>query len=131
MSGKWWLPWAFVAVGCASSNAPSRGDGTPATRIAGRLEPGLIQKIVRAAFGEFRVCYEQGLSRDQTLTGTVEVRFVIGRVGKVTNAAVGSGTTIPDRRVAECVVTAFYGLEFPEPNGGIVSVAYPIMLSPG
>jgi len=33
--------------------------------------------------------------------------------------------------VAVCVVTAFYGLEFPEPDGGIVTVVYPIMLSPG
>ena len=129
MSGKWWLPWAFVAVGCVSTNAPEQD--IPATRVAGRLPPELIQKIVRAGYGKFRVCYEHGLSRDPTLTGKVIARFVISRTGKVTNAAIGSGTTIPDHQVAVCVVTAFYGLEFPEPDGGIVTVVYPIMLSPG
>jgi hypothetical protein len=30
-----------------------------------------------------------------------------------------------------CVVKAFYGLSFPKPEGGIVTVSYPIMLQPG
>ncbi|HET7545329.1 MAG TPA: AgmX/PglI C-terminal domain-containing protein [Polyangiaceae bacterium] len=101
------------------------------TRIAGRLRPEVIQKVVRAIFGKFRVCYEDGLSRDPMLSGKVVVHFVIGRTGKVSNAAIGRGSTIPDQRVVECVVSAFYDIEFPEPNGGIVTVVYPIMLSPG
>ena len=30
-----------------------------------------------------------------------------------------------------CVVKAFYGLSFPKPEGGIVTVSYPIILQPG
>jgi hypothetical protein len=33
--------------------------------------------------------------------------------------------------VRAMVVTHRYGLSFPEPEGGIVTVVYPIMLSPG
>jgi len=132
MSGKWWLPWALVAVGCIAPRVPNQaGDSPSVTTIARRLSPEVIQKIVRASYGKFRVCYEHGLSRDATLTGKVVARFVIGRTGKVTNAAIGRGSTIPDQRVAECVVTAFYGLEFPEPERGIVTVEYPILFSPG
>jgi hypothetical protein len=40
-------------------------------------------------------------------------------------------TTVPDSGVVSCVVSAFYGLSFPQPEGGIVTVVYPIMLSPG
>jgi hypothetical protein len=29
------------------------------------------------------------------------------------------------------VLSAFYGLSFPQPEGGIVTVVYPIMLAPG
>jgi len=65
------------------------------------------------------------------LSGKVVARFVIGRNGKVSNAAIDRSSTIPDSRVAECVVSAFYDIEFPEPDGGIVTVVYPIMLSPG
>jgi hypothetical protein len=38
---------------------------------------------------------------------------------------------MPDGGVVSCVVRAFYGLSFPQPEGGIVTVVYPIMFSPG
>ena len=41
------------------------------------------------------------------------------------------GSDLPDNGVVSCVVRAFYGLSFPQPEGGIVTVVYPIMLSPG
>jgi hypothetical protein len=36
-----------------------------------------------------------------------------------------------DRAVRDCVIDAFAQLEFPAPEGGIVTVVYPIMLAPG
>jgi hypothetical protein len=38
---------------------------------------------------------------------------------------------MPDGGVVSCTVRAFYGLSFPQPEGGIVTVVYPIMFSPG
>jgi hypothetical protein len=55
---------------------------------------------------------------------------VIGREGSVTNVQNG-GSDIPDSGVVSCVVSAFYGLSFPTPEAGIVTVSYPIMFSPG
>jgi hypothetical protein len=102
------------------------GTGT----INGRLPPEVIQRIVRQNFGRFRLCYENGLRNSPNLQGRVGVRFVIGRDGAVSNVGNG-GSDMPDSNVVSCVVRAFYGLSFPQPEGGIVTVVYPIMFSPG
>ena len=70
------------------------------------------------------------LAQSPTLAGTVTTRFVIGHDGAVSSAANG-GSTLPDPAVVSCVVTTFYGLAFPHPEGGIVTVTYPIAFSPG
>lgn len=101
-----------------------------ATQVSGRLPPEVIQRIVRQNFGRFRLCYENGLRNNPNLQGRVSVRFVIGRDGAVSNVANG-GSDMPDGGVVSCVVRAFYGLSFPQPEGGIVTVTYPIMFSPG
>jgi hypothetical protein len=101
-----------------------------ATTVSGRLPPEVIQRIVRQNFGRFRMCYEQGLGRNPNLEGRVSARFVIGRDGAVSNVSNG-GSDLPDSGVVSCVISAFYGLSFPQPEGGIVTVVYPIMLAPG
>jgi TonB family protein len=65
------------------------------------------------------------LAHAPALAGTVAVRFVIGRDGAVSSVADG-GSSMPDPAVTSCVVRAFYGLSFPQPEGGIVTVTYPI-----
>jgi hypothetical protein len=101
-----------------------------ATSVSGRLPPEVIQRIVRQNYGRFRMCYEEGLARNPNLEGRVSVRFVIGRDGSVSNVANG-GSDLPDNGVVQCVVRAYYGLSFPQPEGGIVTVVYPIMFAPG
>jgi hypothetical protein len=95
----------------------------------GRLPPEAIQRIIRQNHGLFRACYEQGIRRNPALEGRVVVRFVIGRDGAVSNAGNG-GSALPDPAVIACVVRAFYGLSFPQPEGGIVTVVYPLAFSP-
>jgi hypothetical protein len=103
---------------------------TGATTVNGRLPPEVIQRIVRQNYGRFRVCYENGLRNNPSLQGRVAVRFVIGRDGAV--SSVGNGDSdIPDAAVVACVIHAYYGLSFPQPEGGIVTVVYPIVFSPG
>jgi len=99
-----------------------------ATNVTGRLPPEVIQRIVRQNFGRFRLCYESALRNNPALRGTVVVRFVIGRDGRVANVS-GSGN-LPDEAMVSCVVRAFYGLSFPQPEGGIVNVSYPIAFTP-
>lgn len=101
-----------------------------ATQVSGRLPPEVIQRIVRQNYGRFRLCYENGLRTNPNLQGRVAVRFVIGRDGAVSNVSNG-GSDLPDASVIQCVIRAYYGLSFPQPEGGIVTVVYPIMFSPG
>jgi hypothetical protein len=100
------------------------------TQVSGRLPPEVIQRIVRQNYGRFRMCYEQGLARNPNLEGRVEVRFVIDRQGSVSNVQNGA-SDLPDSAVSSCIISAYYGLSFPQPEGGIVTVTYPIMFQPG
>ena len=96
----------------------------------GRLDPAVIQRIVRQNQGRFIGCYQQGLQQNPSLAGRVAVRFVIGREGDVQIAQDTSGSDLPDTNVRACVVKAFYGVSFPEPAGGIVNVNYPLVFTP-
>lgn len=98
------------------------------TTVSGRLPPEVIQRIVRSNFGRFRVCYQAGLRDDPELAGRVTVKFVISRSGTVSNVV--ATTDMADSAVANCVSRAFYSLSFPQPEGGIVTVSYPIVFSP-
>ncbi len=93
--------------------------------VNGRLPPEVIQRIVRQNTGRFRLCYENGLRTDPTLHGRVVVKFVIDRSGGVATAADG-GSELPDNGVVSCIVRAFQSLSFPQPEGGIVTVVYPL-----
>ncbi|MEZ4442597.1 MAG: VIT domain-containing protein [Polyangiaceae bacterium] len=98
-----------------------------ATQVSGRLPPEVIQRIVRQNFGRFRGCYQLALRQDPHLAGRIVARFVIGRDGSVANAtAEGMG----DRAMEACVAAAFRALSFPVPEGGIVTVSYPIVFQP-
>ena len=100
------------------------------TTINGRLPQEVIQRIVRQNFGRFRLCYDNGLRTNPSLSGRVSVKFAIDRTGAVAMSQDG-GSELPDCSVVECVVRGFSNLSFPAPDGGIVTVVYPILFSPG
>lgn len=97
--------------------------------VSGRLPPEIIQRTVRQNFGRFKFCYEAGLRSNPNLQGRVSVRFIINREGGVASAENG-GSDLTDSSVVSCVTRAFYGLSFPQPENGIVTVTYPIVFSP-
>ena len=97
--------------------------------VSGHIPPEVVQRIVRQNYGRFRMCYENGLRSNPNLSGRVTTRFVIGRDGSVANASNG-GSDLADPGVVSCVVSAFYGLSFPTPENGVVTVSYPIAFSP-
>ena len=98
--------------------------------INGRILPETIQAIVRGNFDEMRRCYENGLRPSPNLQGRLTIKFVIDVEGKVTSA-VDAGSDLPDREVIQCVADEFKRLRFPKPEGGSVTVVYPIIFSPG
>ncbi len=113
--------------GTHAARAPRVRIGT--TQVSGRLPKEVIQRIVRQNFGRFRLCYEKGLAGNPQLMGRVSVRFAIDRQGTVSSVSQGD-SSLPNAEVVGCVVRAFYGLSFPKPEGGIVTVVYPISFAP-
>jgi hypothetical protein len=109
------------------TSAPSIREG--ATTVNGRLPPEVIRRIVRQNFGRFRLCYENGLRSSPGLGGRVSVRFIIDRSGAVSSAG-DAGSDLPSSQVVQCVVRGFGNLSFPQPEGGIVTVVFPIVFSP-
>jgi len=97
--------------------------------VNGRLPPEVIQRIVRQNFGRFKFCYTEGLRNNPSLQGRVATKFVINRDGSVLTTQ-DSGSDLPDQSVVQCVVRAFSNLSFPQPEGGIVTVVYPLLLNP-
>ncbi|EYF02770.1 AgmX/PglI C-terminal domain-containing protein [Chondromyces apiculatus] len=123
----WWSSWHGPRGYGRRARPPTIRWGL--TQVTGRLPPEAIRRIIRQNFGRFRACYEDGLRRNPALAGRVTARFVIGRDGSV-GAAQSNGSDLPDEAVVSCVVRAFYGISFPQPEGGIVTVVYPIVFSP-
>ncbi len=97
--------------------------------VSGRLPPEVIQRIVRQSFGRFRLCYENGLRSNPSLSGRATTKFVIAADGSVKSTQDG-GSDMPDQGVTMCVVHAFGNLSFPQPEGGIVTVVAPLVFVP-
>jgi Ca-activated chloride channel family protein len=114
--------------GAHSTSAPRLRMGQ--TSVSGQLPPEVVQRIVRQNFGRFRLCYENGLRTNPNLQGKISARFVIGRDGAVSNVG-NAGSELTDSSVLSCVLASFYGLTFPQPESGIVTVVYPITFEPG
>jgi hypothetical protein len=85
---------------------------------------------VRQQFGRFRLCYENGLRADPKLRGRMSVRFVIDRAGAVASSK-DEGSDLPNKAVVGCVVRSFLNLSLPAPEGGTVTVLYPMVFEPG
>jgi hypothetical protein len=97
--------------------------------VNGRIPREVIQRVVHENFGRFRLCYENGLRGNPALQGRVVVKFTIDRTGAVAMNADG-GSDLADAKVVQCVVRGFGNLSFPPPGGGMVTVVYPVVLSP-
>ena len=97
----------------------------------GNLEKYAIDIVIKQKMGRIRECYTRELRRDPDLTGKVVVRFVIGRSGAVTYAAIRA-SSLGNSIVEDCVVDEVQSATFPSPRGdGSVIVSYPFNFSGG
>ncbi len=98
-------------------------------QVNGRLPPEIVQRVVRQSFGRFRLCYENGLKNNPKLQGRINTKLVIDGKGAV-SAVQDGGSDLPDQATIACVQKAFRALSFPQPEGGVVTVVYALILNP-
>lgn len=136
----------LMLVGCASRHpvGPSPTPAPSATTAAapptpgltstqGRLAPETIQKIVRTNLPSMKKCYDEGVTRNPKLRGTVTTKFVIGADGLVQSSEATTDANhppFPDPKVEACILKTFTALVFPKPQGGTVTVTYPLVFTP-
>ncbi|MBK8258083.1 MAG: AgmX/PglI C-terminal domain-containing protein [Polyangiaceae bacterium] len=112
---------------------------------SGKLPIDAVQRALQAQFPQAQKCYEEGLKRNKKLEGRVLVRLVVGLSGAATEAAAVSGKAaeqadivtpssveapaLADEKVVACVVAAMAAAKFPPPDGGTVSIVYPVTFS--
>ena len=92
----------------------------------GGLPREIVRRIVRANFPRFSgYCYDPGLKRDPSLSGTVKATFIIDTTGAVETVNIVQG--LSDPAVNSCVAGVYQTLSFPSvDNGGKTRVTYSI-----
>ena len=99
--------------------------------LAATVEEGLtkdeVGRIIHQHMKEIRYCYETAMIRSPDVEGKLVVQFTIGNLGSVRSTGVRS-SSVPDRRLDDCVLDRLARWKFPQPKGGIeVAVTYPFI----
>ena len=76
-----------------------------------------------------RACYQRALAAKPNLQGRVAIRLVIDEDGWLRRTSVWQNE-LGDSEVATCLAQELVGLQFPQPEGGKVTVIYPLELTP-
>jgi hypothetical protein len=108
--------------------APSPPDaGSPATKDAGAdLDPGMVARYVKSRLRDVKVCYETELKKNPKLSGQFFIHWTIDGAGATRNIYLVSNT-MPDAKVADCVMALVPAWRFPAPTGGSVDVKFPFV----
>ena len=91
---------------------------------SGFLSASAIQEVVRRHRRGIRNCYESQLTRHPALEGRIVVNWTIDFDGTVSRRAIEANTT-DSRELAQCLLQEVRRMRFPEPDGGLVVVAFP------
>ncbi len=110
-------------------DSPQDGGGSP------RIDPKYIRERIHEDFIPLaKKCYEDALERDPKLGGRVLLAFnIVGdaKIGGIVEAAdVLNDSTLRDPDVIDCIRQSFLSVTFPPPpDGGTVTVVYPLTFS--
>ncbi|MBL4685203.1 MAG: AgmX/PglI C-terminal domain-containing protein [Nannocystaceae bacterium] len=101
----------------------------PIGGAATSIDKSLIQSVVRAHHGDLRTCYEDGLRRDETLSGRMSVTWTM-QAGVVVDTTLVE-TSLNDPCVVTCVLDEVGTWEFPEfSSSGTIRISYPFVFGP-
>jgi FHA domain-containing protein len=98
--------------------------------VIGSIDKELIRAVIKEHAQQIRFCYEEQLAVNPKLAGKVVIRWTIDADGNASNASVdGSGTSLSDDKVHQCMMARIVSWQFPKPKGGgIAVITYPWIL---
>ena len=91
--------------------------GTLDRRVDGALTQEEVDAVLQAHMGQIRYCYLRVLVKQNTLSGSLTVDFVVQPDGSVTKVDVQPGT-LTDPAVLTCMEGRFLRMQYPEPTDG-------------
>ena len=97
-------------------------------KSGGTYDEAALGRRIRSRVGAFRACYERRLKETPTLTGTIELRWVIDAQGRVTPVQIVSDG-VGDPELARCLKMRLRTLRFPAPGDGPVTVRVTLTFS--
>jgi hypothetical protein len=102
----------------------------PKALPSGDLDARLVQSSIEARAPRMRACYRAAMTHDPSLRGEVRMRFVVSESGRAIRVE-DAGSKLRDPRMLSCMKQEFSALRFPRPEGGFVTIVYPMLFSPG
>ena len=96
----------------------------------GSLSKDQIERVVRAHAAGVKYCYEKELQRKQSLSGNVDMFWVIGPDGSVQKASVKS-SSLGDAAVEGCIIRQVKQWQFPKAAGQTIVGRYPFLFKGG
>lgn len=115
-SGYHPAPRVKVDTELVSGSLPKKARVNPKTKKPDRIlsEASLLARSRKYGYWPFRLCFEAGLRKDQTLGGKTRIRFRVSRSGRISNARL-LHTTLRDADVAKCLVESASEIELLSP----------------
>lgn len=111
----------FLHSACAPGN--THVEYPPLGEPSGDVDPEIVGAAVRNNSGPFQNCFQLARERNPSLSGQVEIRFLINPDGTVGQASAFETSLPPD--TTECVVQAFYSVKLPKRASATVA-QYPM-----
>lgn len=97
------------------------------TQIGGKISEGSVARLFRRKQSAIKTCYERTLKINSKAQGKIKLLIVIGTTGQVQSVRVTQNET-GDSQLAACIVSKIRIWHFPRPQGGTVTLMYPILL---
>ncbi|MCC6526198.1 MAG: hypothetical protein IT373_26360 [Polyangiaceae bacterium] len=124
--------WVHQTPACRAAGAkgPEPQVGPPKIYTwpsSGRLPLEVIVRILRQNGARLVACFAKSASGAACRDARASLRFVIARDGRIARAEPQPDAAEPqDLELAACLARELYGLSFPQPEGGVVTVKMPL-----
>jgi hypothetical protein len=98
-------------------------------RVRGELAGAAVVHFIGSHAARALWCYQHALARRPSLRGRLSVRVAIGGTGKIENATIVA-SELDDADLERCIAGHALRGYFPAPKDGVVTVTYPLELTP-